>query len=203
MKGLRRFQVIRNGKPLTGELVTTREFGRWFQEVYSPKVCFQFLYLNNKNIGAQYHPGTKIGTYFDNHDFSTQKLISTYIPTDSEVYKYLMKTKLITPADTISIREKNSKVSYIRCYTVDQIKLYLKEVAKSIRETPLDPYSYLGKLFKINVIHYDCNKYLFRIPAINKNALFNTDSSDSDVVRKKMSVAEIEKELGYKISIIS
>ena len=59
-----------------------------------------------------------------------EELNSWYIPKNSEAFQHLIKKNLVTYEDVSKVC-KNSKLSgYLRCFTIEQVELFLREVVK-------------------------------------------------------------------------
>ena len=167
MKKLNTFQVFHNGKELTPELVTARNFGRWFKEVFTEQVCRKWLYVSSSKKGSEYHPGTKIGIYFDSNTFSSSKYNSWYIPKNSEAFAYLHKRHHAKFEDVSKRKKNKALVEYLRCFTIPQIELFVSQITK---ELGIKEFSISTKLRRVNTVYKDSVSYTE--PNKVKNPLF-------------------------------
>ena len=196
---LNTFVLISKDDIVSPQLVTIREYGRWLQEVYDEYVCNYELYLRAKGSGdtvLQYHPGTKIGQYFDKNTFHDGKYESWFILKESSVINKLKKAGLAELKDTVpsSVTDEKHR-QMLRVYTTDQIELYVRtNIDKSfnIRDY-IENYPYQIKLGKEGM------QYIIK-PTIEKkkSTLFNIHQKPV-----QMTLEGIEKELGRKITIVA
>lgn len=118
---LRTFVLVSNNKVLSPALITVREYATWMEKYFDEYTCHLELYLNSKKNGgtvSEWHPGTKIGRFFDMQDFKKDELTSWYLPTDSKALPQLIKHGFATAND--------SRSGLLRLYTLPQIELYIK-----------------------------------------------------------------------------
>lgn len=131
MNTLNTFILQHQGKVISPHLVTIREYGRWLQEYYGSHIAKLELYLRCKledgTIGLQYHPGTKLGKWFDKQNFTDPELRSWYIFNATPSFKRLRTYKLAEFKDTIplSITDKQGR-KMLRVYTVKQLDFYIR-----------------------------------------------------------------------------
>lgn len=125
------FVLVKNNETISPQLVTIREYGRWFEETFDNYTSTQELYLKSKNKSGETvlesHPGTRIGNYFDKHSFTKPTLYSWFILQDSTMMKRLKHYKMAELRDAIpiSVNDEESR-RMIRVYTVEQIETYIK-----------------------------------------------------------------------------
>lgn len=120
-KELRTFVLVSEGKILSPALVTVREYANWMEKYFDEYTCHLELYLNSKKNGgtvSEWHPGTKIGRFFDMQGFKNSNLQSWYIDSQSKGVRQLIKHGFATPND--------SRSGLLRLYSVQQIELYIK-----------------------------------------------------------------------------
>ena len=118
---LRTFVLVNNNKVLSPALITVREYATWMEKYFDEYTCHLELYLNSKKNGgivSEWHPGTKIGRFFDMQGFKKPELKSWYLPADSKALPQLIKHGFVTAND--------SRSGLLRLYTVQQIELYIK-----------------------------------------------------------------------------
>lgn len=171
---LKTFEVYNKDGNITQKLTTARELGRFLQNVYTPEVITPLLYVNSSKQGAEYHPGTRIGIFFDTNTFNRKDLHSVYIPVGSETYKQLVSTNLAEKRDISTISNKCGKTKCIRCFTLEQIQLFIDTFLSS--EHPvlrLDITKHLGTNKRIKVFGDDYRKFIYGYNT-GKKPLFNT-----------------------------
>lgn len=118
---LRTFVLVSNNNVLSPALITVREYATWMEKYFDESICHLELYLNSKKNGgtvSEWHPGTKIGRFFDMQGFKKDELTSWYLPTDSKALPQLIKHGFATIND--------SRSGLLRLYTIPQIELYIK-----------------------------------------------------------------------------
>lgn len=167
MKKLNTFQVFYNNKEVTPELVTARNFGRWFKEVFAEPVCRKWLYIGSSKKGSEYHPGTKIGIYFDSNTFSSPKYVSWYISKDSEIFNYLRRNHHAKFEDVSKSKKNKVLTEHLRCFTVPQIELFISRVTK---ELGISEFEISTRLRRVNTIYKDNLSYT--APNRSKTSLF-------------------------------
>lgn len=180
-------------------LTTIPEYGRWLMTQFDDYTCTHELRIPRKckgtmDIVMEYHPGTRIGQFFDNKEFKNPRLYSWTINQDSAMMQKLINMGLA------NLKDANNQIGgdsnrILRLYTIEQIEFYIK--------TKLDKNFIIGdKIIEPKKIALRrCDMKNITIPSVTHQpkALFNTN--DSEVV--EMTVKEIEKKLGHKVSIIS
>lgn len=198
MNRLKAFRVRYCGRELTPVLVTARSFGEWCQEVFSEQVCRKYLYVASKKKGSEYHPGTRIGNYFDNNEFNDSVYNSLYLPKSCEVFKYLIGNKLAEYGDVCRYRKEEKFKDCIRCFTVPQIRLFVQEM---IKDTGLDSEDLIDiklKTFTLNTTYNDSLSYAVKFnPRI---PLFGGTQNPTPI---PMTLSEVEDVIGHKIILIS
>ena len=193
---LRTFSVRNKNGNVTDKLVTSSEFGRWMMSYFSPNVYQELLFTNDKE-GPTYHPGNKIGTWFNKqgNGFISKKHYSIYIPTDTETYTRL-KEKGIVHAKDISTNCKaagNKKV--VRCFTLEQIQLFLDSF---VDFNIVHVKEHLSKNTNISITYDDYKNYICLYQSKKVNLIERKPS-----FKKQMTIEQVEKELGYKIALVS
>lgn len=171
---LRTFEVYNKSGNITQKLTTARELGRFLQKIYVPEIITPLLYVNSSKQGAEYHPGTKIGIFFDTNTFNRKDLHSVYIPVGSETYKQLVSTNLAEKRDISTISNKCGKTKCIRCFTLEQVQLFIDTFLPS--EHPvlgLDITKHLGTNKRIKVFGDDYKKFIYDYNT-GKKSLFDT-----------------------------
>ena len=122
MAKIRTFVLVYEDKVISPQLVTVREYANWMEQTFDETICHMHLYLNSKKANAQivseWHPGTKLGSFFDNQEFHKPELHSWYINSKSKAIQQLIKHKLA--------ELKDCQGDKLRVYTVNQIELYIQ-----------------------------------------------------------------------------
>lgn len=190
------FVFVLADKIISPPLVTVREYGRWLDAVYDEYTCNYELYLRETVDGDRvlsYHPGTRIGSYFDTTSFNSDRYQSWYIHQGSTMMYKLNRLKLAEDRDVAAVRAHDKKgLRLLRLYSIHQIELYVR--TKIDRDFQLNNFAGVPK--KI-VLRKSDMQYVI-MPQINKSK-----RSLLDTTRVSMTVEEIESKLGHKISIIS
>lgn len=125
------FVIVKDNTIISPILTTTREYGRWMEEYFNSSICQLELYMKSRKKGGEVvlecHPGTRIGEWYSNHNFTSQNLQSWFIYQDSTMMDKLRKYKLAEYKDAIPISVNDEQGRrMLRCYTVEQIELYVK-----------------------------------------------------------------------------
>jgi hypothetical protein len=198
-KKLSTFIIVDGDRTISPVLTTIREYGRWMEENFDEYTCNFELYckaLKEGNQVLEYHPGTRIGKFFDVNTFHKNELQSWFFYQDSQMMDKLKKMKLAEYRDAIPISVNDEKHRrMLRVYTVEQIELYIRsniDRTFNITDKILTP-----KQIKIRPSDY--NK-MIRPIIQKKKSLFDSIPTHKPV---EMTLEEIEKELGHKVSIIS
>lgn len=193
---LKTIVFVNGGRVISPPLVTVREYARWLETVYDEYTCNYELYIraNVKGVKVlEFHPGTRIGQYFDNTEFQNNKYISWYIYQDCVAMNKLNKMKLAEYRDIAPILSGDKKgMRLLRLYSVDQIMLYIR--TKIDRDFNIN--QFLTDPKKITLRNSDMRKVIIPRVQNNKKSLLDTRPVC-------MTVSDIEKKLGYKVSIIS
>ena len=126
MAKLRTFVLVYEDKVISPSLVTVREYANWMESVFDETICHMHLYLNSKKVNGQvvseWHPGTRLGSFFDNQNFHKDTLQSWYLSNNSKAMQQLLKHNFAELKDC-SVYHKQSM---LRLYTVEQLELYIK-----------------------------------------------------------------------------
>ena len=130
---LNTFQLVNENRVISPVLTTTREYGMWMEKNFDPAICQLELYLSSKKQGGEdvleMHPGTKIGAWFSKKKPTGQNMQSWFILQDSKMMNWLKRYKLAEFRDAIPISVNDTEGRrMIRCYTVEQIQLYVQSV---------------------------------------------------------------------------
>ena len=125
---LETFVIVSDNEVISPILTTTREYGRWLEEIFDSSICQLELYLKSKKKTGEsvleFHPGTKIGEWFTRQRFEQRNLQSWFIEQDSTMMDKIRKYKLAEYRDTVPVPGNN--VRMLRCYTVEQVEIYVK-----------------------------------------------------------------------------
>ena len=187
---------VSSDKVISPPLVTAREYVRWLETVYDEYTCNYELYLKAKfgdNEVLEKHPGTRIGQYFDNTFFSAGKYNSWYIQQESSMMKKLHTMKLAEYRDIAQVLSgKRRGMRLLRLYSVDQIELYIR--------TKID------KSFRISDKFMSPKKITLRKSDMKDIIIPETQQFKKSLLDERpipMTVKDIEKQLGHKVSIVS
>lgn len=198
---LKTFTISKGNKKVTDKLVTSSEFGRWMMAYFSPNVYQELLFTNDKE-GPTYHPGNKIGTWFNKQGNSllSQKYYSIYIPTDTETYARLKERGIVQPKDTSTNCKVAGNKKVVRCFTLEQIQLFLDSFVNFNEESNriIRVKEHLSKNLNISTTYDDYKHYICLYQPKKVNLIEQKPS-----VKKQMTIEQVEKELGYKIAIVS
>ena len=131
MAKLRTFVLVYEDKTISPCLVSVREYASWMESVFDETICHMHLYLNSKKADGQvvseWHPGTRLGSFFDNQQFHRPTLQSWYLGSSDKAMKQLIKHKFAEMKDCSTYHGN----SMLRLYTVDQIETYIKTAVDS------------------------------------------------------------------------
>jgi len=120
------FQLVNNDNVISPVLVTVREYGNWFQDTFDKYTTQVELYMRAKKktgeIVLEWHPGTKIGAWFDSNKINDPKYKCWFIQQESPAMSKLVKLNLAEQTDIVSA--KGQKL--LRVYTLDQLVLYIR-----------------------------------------------------------------------------
>ena len=184
------------GQTISPSLVTAREYGRWLETIYDEYTCICELYIKaryGEDEVLEKHPGTRIGHYFDDTAFNTNKYDSWYIKQESSMMQKLNNMKLAEYKDIAPVLSGERKgMRLLRLYSVDQVELYIR--------TKIDKSFQIGDKImlpkKIALRKSDMKNIIMPEVKQPKRSLL-------DNIPMQMTVADIEKKLGHKISIVS
>lgn len=183
-------------RAISPPLITVREYARWLETVYDEYTCNYELYLRATVEGTkvlEFHPGTRIGQYFDNTNFTNNKYDSWYISQESSMMQKLNKLKLAQYKDVAPIRSQEKKgLRLLRLYSADQVELYIR--TKIDRDFCISMYLLPPK--KIVVRKCDMKDIIRPVEMKSRKSLL-------DGKPVSMTLKDIEEKLGYKVSIIS
>lgn len=196
---LQTVQLICNKKPRSPWLVTTQEYGRFMLDTFDESICSYILFKQESKEGEPvrvYHPGSRLGLYFDKNEFSKPELMSTFVKYDSVVFTRLHDLKLASYKDFNKIKVNGAQAqNLLRLYTVDQIALYIKQNV----DYNFNLLSVLLNPKQIRVRECDMEQIITPLP-YNKIKKRLIPSSTEGV---ELTMDELEKRLGYKVSIVS
>ena len=191
------FIFVQGDRAISPPLVTVREYGRWLETVYDEYTCNYELYLKATVDGQkvlEFHPGTRIGQYFDKTEFNSKKYDSWYIYQDSQMMNRLNKMKLAEYKDIAPILSGDKKgLRLLRLYSTDQIELYIR--------TKIDRNFYIRDKFlqPKKIVLRKCDMKYIIMPESKSTRRSLLDNS----VPVQMTIADIEKKLGHKVSIVA
>lgn len=162
---LQTFVIVSDNKVISPVLTTTREYGRFLEDTFDSSICRLELYMVSKKSDGETvlesHPGTKIGSWFDKNKFFQNSLQSWFIYQDSTMMDKIRKYKLAEYRDAIPISVNDEKGRrMLRCYTVDQIDLYIRSNIDKLFKLEYD------KPKQIKIRESDFNKMI--IPQIKQ-----------------------------------
>lgn len=211
MKQLASFMLVENGKPLGPRLTTVREYGRWMQEYFDEYTCNQELYMRAVRDGQAvltYHPGTRIGSYFDSTPLEKSELKCWYIWQSSVVTTQLVKMHFAEFRDCAPTKTEDGKsIPMLRVYTVPQIEFY-------IRNTMNKDFVFTDDMLhtpkQIALKGNDSKMLIMPKQEKRKSLLEKASKKHSEVGEikiideepRKLTLQQIEQELGYKIQLI-
>lgn len=127
------FVIVKNNKIISPNLVTVRSYGEWFESDFDKYTAKLELYMKSVKKDGQsvleWHPGTRIGEWFNKTKVNSPELKCWYIPQHSKAMERLVQHSMAEMRDTCLVDKK----PYLRVYTVPQVQLYLKtNIAKGI-----------------------------------------------------------------------
>lgn len=122
---LKTFVLVDKNKVTSPALVTIRCYGEWMKEVFDEYTVKSELYMKSKEANLngsslQWHPGTRIGEWFDHNTFNGNNMQSWYVEKDSYAIERLVKMGLADRKDVAQVKNK------LRLYTVKQIEVYIR-----------------------------------------------------------------------------
>lgn len=118
--------VLSHKKEVTSPpLVTIRCYGEWMKEVFDEYTVRSELYMKSKEVGLNgstltWHPGTKIGNWFDTKKCTGEDMVSWFVEKDSYTANRLVKLGLADRKDLVQTK------NVLRLYTVRQIEVYIR-----------------------------------------------------------------------------
>lgn len=187
---------VQGDRVISPPLVTVREYGKWLESMYDEYTCNYELYLKSSVDGEkvlEFHPGTRIGKYFDSTTFSTNKYDSWYVYQESRIMEKIVRLRFAQYKDiapTLSGDKKGLKL--LRLYSTDQIELYVRtKIDRNFRI--VDKFSEPKK-----IVVRKCDLKHVIMPGIKRPR--KSLLEDRPVA---MTVSDIERQLGHKVSIIS
>lgn len=138
MAKLRTFVLVYEDKVISPMLTTVREYANWMESTFDETICQMHLYLNSKKANGQivseWHPGTRIGYFFDRHKFNKPESYSWFIPIKYKAMKQLVQHKFA------EVKDKSNTSQNLRLYTVEQVRLYVaNEIDKDLTVEVLEP----------------------------------------------------------------
>lgn len=196
---LKTFTISKGNMKVTDRLVTSSEFGRWMMACFSLNVYQELLFVNGKE-GPTYHPGTMIGIWFDKqrNSFILKKYYSIYIPTNTETYVRLKEKGIVHPKDTsINCKIAGDK-KVVRCFTLEQIQLFLDSFVNFNADNIIKVKEHLSKNINISTTYDDYKHYICLYQSKKVNLI-----EQKPICKKQMTIEQVEKELGYPIAIVS
>lgn len=167
---LNTFVMVYNDEVISPILTTTREYGRWLEQLYGASVAQLELYLKSKTKDGstvlESHPGTKIGMWFDKKTFEKTEYMCWYVDQDSSMMNRLRKSNVAELRDCVEVQKRRM----LRLYTLNQIELYIKHnIDKSF--SFLDMSVYLQPK-QIKIRDTDFDKMLKPVAKSQKKKLF-------------------------------
>ena len=165
------FQLVYQNKIISPVLTTTREYGNWFEDTFDKYTAQLELYLKSKKQGGEsvleWHPGTKIGHWFDTNNVNSGALQSWFILQDSPAMNKIVKLNMAEQRDAIPISVNDEKGRrMLRVYTAGQIQLYIR----STLDKTFNISQYLGVPKQVKVDSLD--KIIMPEVKIQKKRLF-------------------------------
>lgn len=127
------FQLVNNDKTISPLLTTIREYGVWFEKTFDEYTAQTELYMKAKKKSGEsvleWHPGTRIGDWFNTKEIDSPEYKSWFILQDSSMMDRLVKLKLAEKKDAIPISVNDVEGRrMLRIYTVNQIELYIRSI---------------------------------------------------------------------------
>ena len=122
---LRTFVLVHDNKVISPMLVTVREYANWLENTFDSSISQMELYLYSKKgteAVKEWHPGTKIGRFFDMQHFGKPELNNWYLTSESKGVAQLVKHNFAIIKDCRKVAGANR----LRLYTVAQIDVYVK-----------------------------------------------------------------------------
>ena len=236
------FVLVENGKIISPLLTTIREYGRWMQCVFDEYTSNYELYCKKITDGKSvltYHPGSRIGHYFDVNTFTDSKYTSWYIYQSNTVMTQLVNFRMAEMRDCVAVQvDKDTRINMLRVYSIPQIELYIKDnidkhfnineffhppkqivlqrVDMSLLQMPKQtPRKSLldrvkEKQPQMPIVIEEEQKQPEIVEEASKKKSHKKKEKDTEKVKsvikkgrpKKLTLSQIEQELGYKIQLI-
>jgi hypothetical protein len=192
------FVFTSGDRAISPPLVTVREYARWLETVYDEYTCNYELYLR-ATVGdtkvLEFHPGTRLGQYFDNTKFSSNRYDCWYIYQESVMMEKLNRMRLASYKDVAPVLSGQRKgLKLLRLYSADQINLYVRTKI----DRTFDINAYLVPPKKIALRKKDLDYII--MPEVKKGKRSLLERTDTPV---SMTVRDIEVKLGHRVCIIS
>lgn len=158
MDKIQTFVLVHDNEVISPALITIREYGRWFEETFDEYTSQMELYMKSVKKGGEsvleWHPGTRIGKYFDTAKLKGQQYKCWYILQDSTMMDKLKKYGMAEYRDAIPIAVNDEQGRrMLRVYTAKQIELYIREQIYQNTSFNLDVYK--PKQIKIKDSDFD------------------------------------------------
>ena len=164
------FQLVNEDRVISPTLVTIRQYGIWFEEVFDKYTAQTELYLKSKKKSGEsvleWHPGTRIGSWFDKQSNVEQ---SWLIPHESTAMARLVKLRLAEQKDSIPISVNDIEGRrMLRVYSTKQIELYIR----STIDKRFNIADYLSTPIQIKISNADVNKLIMPKVDTTRKKLF-------------------------------
>lgn len=127
------FVLVHNNEVISPQLVTIRSYANWFEQHFDEYTSRMELYMKSKKqngeVVLEWHPGTRIGAWFDGRRQMSPTFQPWFIEQDSSIMDRLVKLKLAEQKDAIPLAVKNPAGKRIlRIYAVSQVELYIRSL---------------------------------------------------------------------------
>lgn len=168
------FQLVNKDRVISPVLITIRDYGNWFEKFFDNYTAQTELYLHSKKKDGEslleYHPGTRIGAWFDKNEFHQSNLKSWFILRECPALDRLVKLKMAEYKDTVPGQVYDEgKRQMLRVYTANQIELYIRQnLDKNFSIS-----KYLGASKQIKLRDADMGKVIMPKVANNRRKFFN------------------------------
>ena len=131
MNEIRTFVLVHDNKVMSPELITIREYGTWFEKTFDEYTAQMELYMKSVKAGGEtvleWHPGTRIGKWFDSNKVSSENLKCWFILQESTMMDKLKKAGMAEYRDAIPISVNDEEGRrMLRVYTAQQIEFYIR-----------------------------------------------------------------------------
>ena len=162
------FRLVNRDRVVSPILTTIRMYAKWLENIYDEYTVQEELYLHaTKKDGTrvlEWHPGTKIGHWFDVKEPKGNEYRSWYILQDSPMMDRLVYLKQAEYKDSIPISVNDEEGRrMLRVYTVNQIELYIR----SNMDKNFSINRYIGESKQVRVKDSDMDKLI--IPQIKSS----------------------------------